>query len=75
MQGVQRLRLAGEGLGFVLVGEDDVYVVAHQPAQEFEVFGDDIKARQVDGDFQSALLGRAGSLADQVVVLDDVPSI
>ena len=72
LQGVQRLRLAGEGLGFVLVGENDVDIVPDEVTQEFEVFGHDVETGQVDGDLQSALLGRAGSLADQVVVLDDV---
>ena len=35
LEGVQRLGLAGEGLGLVLVGENDVDVLAQQPAQEF----------------------------------------
>ena len=42
------------------------------PSQEFEVFGDDVEARQVDGDFQSALLGRAGGFEDQFVVLHQI---
>ena len=72
LEGVQRLGLAGEGLGFVLVGEDDVDVLAHQIAQKFEVLGHDVEAGQVDGDLQPALLGRTGGLEDQVVVLHQV---
>ena len=72
LEGVQRLGLAGEGLGLVLVGENDVDVLAHQPAQEFEVLGHDVEAGQVDGDLQAALLGRTGGLEDQVVVLHQI---
>ena len=37
----------GEGLGFVLVGENDVHVVADQTAQEFEILGHDVEAGQI----------------------------
>ena len=73
LQGVQRLGFAGEGLGLVLVGEDDIDVFAHQVAQEREVLGDDVEARQVDGHLQPALLGRAGGLQDEVVALHQIP--
>ena len=72
LQGIQRFGLAGEGLGFVLVGEDNIDMLADQPAEEFEILGHDVETGQVDGDLQPALLGRACGLEDQVVVLDQV---
>ena len=72
LQGVQRFGFAGEGLGFVLVGENDVHVVADQTAQEFEILGHDVEAGQIDGDFQPALLGRLGGFENQVVVLHQI---
>ncbi len=64
--------LAREGLRFVLVGEDDVDVVAHESAQEFEVFLHDVETRQIERHLKPAALRRAYGLLDQFVVLYEV---
>ena len=62
----------GEGLGFALVGKDYVHVILYQVVEEGTVGFHHVVGGHVYGDGAAGGFGKAGSLGDKFLVLDQI---